>query len=350
MWADIHKTPTADLLDAAGLRRGSADVLIGGPPCQPFSKSGYWANGDSKRLNDPRALTLDAYMRVVEETLPQVLLLENVAGISFSGKEEGLLHLIRLFEGINRRNGTSYVPTWRVLDAADYGVPQRRSRFFMVADRDGRSFRFPDPSHGTSAQPHVTAWAAIGHLRPDPSEQLAVLGRWGPLLPSVPEGENYLWHTARKGGLPLFGWRRRYWSFLLKLAKNRPSWTIQAEPGPAIGPFHWESRRLSVREMAALQTFPADVVFVGGRNAVQRQIGNAVPSLLAEILAREIRFQLLDGTVPDAPTLRVDEVSPPPPEPVEPVPEAFLALIGDHSPHPGTGKGHAAMRAGVSAD
>ena len=349
--ADIHDTSTTQILEAGSLERGAADVLIGGPPCQPFSKSGYWASGDSKRLQDPRALTLDAYMRVVEEALPQVLLLENVAGISFSGKEEGLRHLTRFLEGINERQGTSYAPAWRVLDAADYGVPQSRSRFFMVADRDGRAFEFPEPTHGTADNPRVNAWSAIGSLESDPAENLAVPGRWGPLLPSIPEGENYLWHTDRKGGLPLFGWRRRYWSFLLKLAKDRPSWTIQAEPGPAIGPFHWQSRRLSVREMAALQTFPSDVTFMGGRNAVQRQIGNAVPSLLAEIMARAIRTQLLGGTVPQEPTLRVQHApSTPSAEPVQPVPDQYLDLVGDHSPHPGTGKGHAALAALVGAD
>ena len=349
--ADIHDTSTAQILEAGSLKRGAADVLIGGPPCQPFSKSGYWASGDSKRLQDPRALTLDAYMRVVEEALPQVLLLENVAGISFSGKEEGLRHLTRFLEGINERQGTSYAPAWRVLDAADYGVPQSRSRFFMVADRDGRAFGFPEPTHGTAHNPHVNAWSAIGDLEPDSAEDLTVPGRWGPLLPSIPEGENYLWHTDRKGGLPLFGWRRRYWSFLLKLAKDRPSWTIQAEPGPAIGPFHWQSRRLSVREMAALQTFPRDVVFMGGRNAVQRQIGNAVPSLLAEVMARAIRTQLLGCAVPHEATLRVQHASSTPSaEPIQPVPDQYLELVGDHSPHPGTGKGHAALAALVSAD
>ena len=83
------------------------------------------------------------------------------------------------------------------------------------------------------------------------------------LLPTIPEGQNYLWHTERGGGEPLFGWRRRYWSFLLKLAKDLPSWTIQAQPGPATGPFHWDNRRLSVREMARMQTFPDNVVIKG---------------------------------------------------------------------------------------
>src|SRR2546421_631152 len=64
-------------------------------------------------------------------------------------------------------------------------------------------------------------------------------GRWAELLPSIPEGSNYQHHTDRGQGLPIFGFRTRYWSFLLKLAQDRPSWTISAQPGPATGPFHW---------------------------------------------------------------------------------------------------------------
>src|SRR3712207_2104614 len=107
-------------------------------------------------------------------------------------------------------------------------------------------------------------------------------GKWADLMPSIPEGRNYLWHTSRSGGLPLFGWRTRYWNFLLKLAKDQPSWTIQAQPGPATGPFHWESRKLSAAELGRLQTFPDGLVYGCTRAGVQRLAGNAVPSALAE--------------------------------------------------------------------
>jgi len=178
-------------------------------------------------------------------------------------------------------------------------------------------------------------------------------GAWAELLPSIPEGSNYLWHTDRGGGVPLFGWRRRYWSFLLKLGKNQPSWTIQAQPGPAIGPFHWANRRLSARELCRLQTFPDDVTITGNRTSVQKQIGNAVPSLMAEVVAREIRVQLLGlRPIRGAPKLLPPDRSPaPPPEPVARVPTKFRSMIGEHSAHPGTGKGNAASgrEAGLSA-
>jgi DNA (cytosine-5)-methyltransferase 1 len=352
---DIHETPSERLLDAGRLRKREAAVLIGGPPCQPFSKSGYWTNGDTKRLNDPRAKTLDAYMRVVRDTLPEVFLLENVHGIQYTGKEEGFLLLEKLTAKLNREAGTNYRLSWKILNAVDHGVPQLRQRFFLVAHRDGKRFTFPAPSHGDiidegklfhqSLQPLATAWDAIGGLKVKSGEDLTLRGRWADLVPSIPEGENYLWHTNRKGGRPLFGWRTRYWSFLLKLAKDRPSWTIQAQPGPAIGPFHWDNRRLSVEEMARLQTFPKNLTFAGGRVSQQRQLGNAVPSLLGEVLAREIARQFF-GVSHDKPaTLRVPKKrDTPPPESVAPVPHKFLSMVGDHPDHPGTGKGQAALR------
>lgn len=350
---DIHRVSAAEILDCGGLTRGSVDAIIGGPPCQPFSKSGYWANGDTRRLDDPRADTLSAYMKCVQDLLPRVFVLENVHGINYSGKEEGFKLLSKLTADINRKHDCSYELSWAVLNAAEFGIPQIRTRFILVAHRDGRSFDFPKPTHvdldsnpcptlmegELHLKPFVTAWDAIGHLKPDRQEDLRPKGQWADLLPSIPEGENYLWHTNRKQGLPLFGWRTRYWSFLLKLAKNKPSWTIQAQPGPAIGPFHWENRLLSQRELLALQTFPSEIQITGSRVAVQKQLGNAVPSLLAEILAREIRRQFFGGSVENY-RLAISLKRPiPPPEVTTPVPEKFLCLAGRHPDHPGTGKG-----------
>ena len=132
----------------------------------------------------------------------------------------------------------------------------------------------------------------------------------------------------------------------MKLAKARPSWTIQAQPGPAIGPFHWRSRRLSAKELSRLQTLPEGYRVLGSLSSVQRQLGNAVPSALAEVLAREIRRQLLgDAEVDPRPTLIPERRLPvPEPEPVQPVPERYLHLVGDHEAHPGTGQGYAAER------
>ncbi len=349
----ITEISSSRLLAAAGLKRGEADLLAGGPPCQPFSKSGYWARGDSLRLKDPRAVTLTEYFRVLEHTLPKAFLLENVEGMAYNKKSEAVDVINGLLEDINRRQGTSYKTHCSVLSAADYGVPQMRSRFIMVGSREGLSFRFPHATHRSpdcvttdeSLPMYRTAWDALADIELQPGESLRMRGKWAELLPSIPEGMNYLYHTNRGGGQPLFGWRRRYWSFLLKLAKNRPSWTIQAQPGPAIGPFHWSSRLLSARELCRLQTFPDDVQITGGRGAVQRQVGNAVPSLLAEVIGRAITEQLLGGAPIQGPPalLPPDRGQPPAPEPVAPVAEKYLGLIGEHEDHPGTGLGYRAQ-------
>lgn len=350
---DIHTVGSSEVLATASLDEGEADVLIGGPPCQPFSKAGYWTNGDTLRLDDPRAGTLGAYLRVLRDTLPRTFLLENVPGLTYRGKSEGLDLINRTIDGINRERGTDYRLFVAQLNAADYGVPQLRERVFVVGSRDGRDFHFPEasyqpiPQNGQEALPglpiHLTAWDAFGDLAKDDDPSLAMRGKWADLLPSIPEGSNYLWHTERGGGLPLFGWRRRFWSFLLKLAKNQPSWTIQAQPGPAIGPFHWTNRRLSARELCRLQTIPDDYQVLGSLQAVQRQLGNAVPSALGEVLGRAIRQQLLGDRIALGASLApTPKGAPPEPEPVGIVPARFRLLAGVHEPHPGTGKGYAA--------
>lgn len=351
---DVHKVTSEELLEAANLAEGEADVLIGGPPCQPFSKSGYWASGDTLRLDDPRAGTLAAYLRVVRDTLPHSFLLENVPGLTYKGKSEGLELIERTIRQINRERSTEYGISVAQLNAADYGVPQLRQRVFVVGARDGREFQFPLPTHqpipdGKQAPiydlpTYMTAWDALGDLEDD-GAGLEMTGKWADLLPSIPEGENYLWHTERGGGLQLFGWRRRFWSFLLKLAKDRPSWTIQAQPGPAVGPFHWKNRRLSPRELCRLQTIPDEYQMVGDLRCAQRQVGNAVPSALAEILAQEIRRQLLDDDVNSGATLIPEPRRPiPMPEKPQPVPQKYHHLVGEHEAHPGNGKGYGAEK------
>jgi len=339
---DVHTVSSQELLDTAGLAVGEADALIGGPPCQPFSKSGYWASGDTLRLDDPRAGTLGAYLRVLRDTLPKTFLLENVPGLAYQKKSEGLDLIAHTIRTINRSCGTSYTLAVAKLNAADYGVAQMRERVLVIGARDGQELVFPAPTHAPAS--YATAWDAIGDLADDGDPEVRVRGKWADLLPSIPEGENYLFHTERGGGLPLFGWRRRYWSFLLKLSKRLPSWTIQAQPGPAIGPFHWKNRRLTARELCRLQTVPDSYTVLGSIASVQRQLGNAVPSALAEALARAMRRQLLGDEVDlvsrllPAPRLPIPE-----PEPLAAVPLKYRHLIGDHAAHPGTGQGYAAV-------
>lgn len=350
---DIFEHDPEGLLAAAGVAEGDISILSCGPPCQPFSKATYWRDGAARGLSDPRAKTLDAVLNIVEHALPDVLLLENVVGIT-SPTNGALSMFTERLDVINRRRNTRYFPTVLRIDARDFGVPQHRERAFILATRDGQVLAAPQQTHArvsTTApgerrlQPWTTAWDAIGPLATRTSaDDLGAQGSWASLLPTIPEGSNYLWHTPRGGGMPLFGWRRRYWSFLLKLAKNRPSWTLQASAGPSTGPFHWNNRRLSREEMARLQTFPDDYEIVGTYAAAQRQLGNAVPAALGELLGLEVRRQRYGSHVRRSlrliPAARNDC---PRPERRRPVPPRFAAMRADHAPHPGKGLGPGAL-------
>lgn len=344
--ADIFELKPREIMRQANIRRRELDLLAGGPPCQPFSKASYWRRGDSLRLRDPRAKALNAYTKIVETLLPKVVLLENVEGIKFNNKDEGLRLLQRHLKAINKKHRTKYTPIVFTVNAADFGVPQIRKRVFLIAARDGEVFIPPMPTHGQGRMPYVTAWDAIGDLEDGAiDESLRLKGRWAELLPSIPEGQNYLWHTDRGGGKPLFGFRTRFWSFLLKLSRTKPSWTIPAQPGPSTGPFHWGNRLLSIRELARLQTFPDDYAFSGSRQLVQKQIGNSVPPLIAEIIgegiakqllrARQIRQRRRHGVPKHLGFPRALRICA--------IPQKFVSFVGVHAPHPGTGKGPGAL-------
>ena len=286
---------TKDILKAGGLSsRNRPELLVGGPPCVAFSKSGFWL--DWKRDGvDPAASLLQAYTRVLAESRPRFFILENVYALTFNNKASKPA-FERLLAEID---AAGYQFQWRVLNAADFGVPQARPRLFIVGSRKrDRLPELPEATHHGQWErrqtdggplPHVTTGQALEGLVTEAEPEEVVRGRWGHLLPDIPPGENYLHYTAERGHPdPIFDWRSRYWSFLLKLDPDRPAPTIQAQPGPNVGPFHWENRRLRVPELRRLFTFPDDYAFVGRRGSVQSQIGNCVPPLLAQQVAAAV--------------------------------------------------------------
>lgn len=295
----IQDLSTEEILDAARLRRGEAALLIGGPPCQPFSKSGYWLKERRKGTEDERASLVFQFLRVLREAKPEAFVLENVAGLAHPTHR----HLLDCVVSRAKRYG--YAVNWRLLHAVEYGVPQTRSRVFVIGMRGKHPPAFPSPTHWWHSEqngnrhqllPPETAGRWISRLNTDelsePRE--TVRGRWADLLREIPAGWNYKHHTAWAGHhSPRFVTETKYWTFLLKLSPVRPSWTIQASAGPWTGPFHWESRRLRVPELAALQTFPLSYRFLGGRGARIRQIGNAVPCLLASRVAASVLVDVL---------------------------------------------------------
>ena len=109
-------------------------------------------------------------------------------------------------------------------------------------------------------------------------------------MKDIPPGENYLFYTEKKGHpKPLFEWKSRYWTFLLKLTPDRPSWTIQASFSNNQGPFHWKNRFLRIEEIKRIQTIDDTYKLEGNFKEKWRQVGNAVPPKLAEIFANKIK-------------------------------------------------------------
>tara|TARA_B110000902_G_scaffold266170_1_gene352878 strand:+ start:18 stop:1229 length:1212 start_codon:yes stop_codon:yes gene_type:complete len=268
-------------------------ILVGGPPCQPFSKAGYWVTHENRLgSKDPRNM-IGQYLSIVDELKPDGFLLENV---------ESLLHpknaqaVIDLKETIDRLGYKLIV--YRA-NSLDFGVPQKRKRVFFIASKKD-ILGEPIKTHGTQEEialnsllkPHerVIDWIGKFDIEKYFEPQELTTGKtYDEELKQIPPGKNYFALTERDGHPnPKFEANKRFWSFLLKLHPNLPSWTVAAQPGPWVGPFHWNNRRLRVPEIAALQTFPEDYHFVGSRRSIQKQVGNAVPSLLGEAIVKHL--------------------------------------------------------------
>lgn len=276
----------------------SIDLLAGGPPCPPYSKSRFYRKDMPRGLDDPvGAETLAGYLNTLKTLRPRAFLLENVAGMSFGVHKAALDSVVATAEDLG------YTVKWKVLNAADYGVPQIRQRLFVIGVKGG-GFEWPRPTHakkpddsqGNATKAWMTAGEAIGDL--DTEENAVDTGHFAggkhhDLLEQIPPGQNYLFFTSERNHPdPQFKWRSRYWSFLLKLSPDLPSWTIQARRSNNMGPLHWRNRILRVEEVMRLQTFPDDWKLTGRIESQWRQVGNAVPPLLALKLGEAIKRAL----------------------------------------------------------
>lgn len=269
------------------------DFIIGGPPCQTFSAAGRRAAGVSG-TTDPRGTLFEEYVRLLMKLQPKGFLFENVYGMM--GAQEG-----EAWEEIKAAfRSAGYIIQYRILDTADYGVPQHRERIFIVGLQEG-DYLFPLPTHGPDSednQPFFTAGLAVEGV--DVSEATFGLGgQHGHLLNDIPPGLNYSFYTERMGHpRPVFGWRSKFSDFLYKADPDTPVRTIKAQGGQYTGPFSWENRPLTVSEFKRLQTFPDDYDLTGNRQVCIEQIGNSVPPQMARILAISILDQVFKVELP----------------------------------------------------
>ncbi|VAW12960.1 hypothetical protein MNBD_BACTEROID03-1791 [hydrothermal vent metagenome] len=272
------------------------DGLVGGPPCPPFSKSRFYRKEKERGINDEDGYTtVINYFRAVEELSPKFFFFENVHGFVFKPHKSAL----ELVESESKRLG--YDIFHNVVNAADFGVPQTRQRFICIGVKKTLdNFKYPKETHSNPKKPikGTKKWVNCGDILNDidfdlpEDEKMQAGSKHKDLLKLVPPGDNYLFFTEKRGHPnPVFKWRSRYWSFLLKLSPDRPSWTIQASHSNNMGPFHWKNRFLRINEIKRIQTFEDKHIFLGSFKEQWRQVGNAVPPKLAYRFAKEIHNQ-----------------------------------------------------------
>ena len=274
-------------------RYGEIDVVIGGPPCPPYSQTRHYLINKKSGLNDEKAgFGVPEYFRAIRELNPTVFFFENVDGFTFKTHTEAFDYLKE------ESSNLGYNITFKVVNCANYGIPQTRKRFICIGVKKGLpEFVFPEETHATpdklqGKKPWVTCGEVLSEFDNITDEEK--LQRPGSkdydLLVNIPPGDNYLYYTEKRGYTnPIFKWKSRYWTFLLKLTPNRPSWTLQASFSNNQGTFHWRNRFLRIEEVKRLQTFPDNYELVGDFKEQWRQLGNAVPAEMARIIADEIR-------------------------------------------------------------
>ncbi|MFB2917081.1 DNA cytosine methyltransferase [Aerosakkonema funiforme] len=273
----------------------TVDFIIGGPPCQTFSAAGRRASGVAG-ISDSRGALFQEYVRLLKTLQPKGFLFENVYGLTGAQKGEAWQEIQNAFQD------SGYTIHSRVLDAADYGVPQHRERLFIIGIRKG-NYLFPYPTHGPDSpgqEPFYSAGAAVEGADISDAEE-GIRGRYGHLLKDIPPGLNYSFYTEEMGHPnPVFSWRSKFSDFLYKADPQMPVRTIKAQGGQYTGPFSWENRRFTVSELKRLQTIPDNYEIVGNQQICIEQIGNSVPPQLGRILALSILEQVMGIKLPFA--------------------------------------------------
>ncbi|MGL4514495.1 MAG: DNA cytosine methyltransferase [Lacipirellulaceae bacterium] len=305
--AQVVREDVAEL-SADQLRPGSRlpiDLLVGGPPCQPFSSSG-------KQLGvfETRGRLFEHFVRIAEGLRPRAILFENVRGLVTARGESGepgdvVAQIRAAFHAIG------YATSFAVLNAGDFGAPQRRVRLFMIGTRDVDAPAFPPPTHAKVAMSDLFGgtkpWVTLGEFlksrpkpRPEdcerPSEALAEL------LRDVPEGSGVKSPGRPEPTRPGGHWGYRQGTFVAD--RSQPARTVTATASQDwVRDSAGRLRRLTLGECAALQGFPDEWEFLGARASRFRQVGNAVPAVFGRALGQTIA-EALEGPKRRKPTAR----------------------------------------------
>lgn len=254
------------------------DVVIGGPPCQGFSMAGK--NGRSF-VEDKRNYLFKEFVRVVKVIKPRMFVMENVARIAVHNHGKTLEEIVTTFKN------AGYDVQAKVLQASDYGVPQRRQRIFIIGTTN-QIFSYPTPQNSV-----VTVKEAIGDLPTLANGEVSRIPNHFAMKHSsqmlkkmsyVTDGGNRL--DIPEKLRPKSGDSRKY----IRYASDKPSVTVTGDMRKV---FHYkQNRALSPRELARLQSFPDSFIFKGPSISIQQQIGNAVPPLLGRAIAKEVKKSL----------------------------------------------------------
>lgn len=275
--ADVRTLSGEDLIDLAG---DSVDLLVGGPPCQPFSVA-----GKRQGMADHRGDLIFEFVRLLDETGADAFIFENVPNLASFDNGAVLRQLVEAFGEVG------YTATPKILLAADYGVAQMRRRLFVVGTRSRGEVAFPQPSHvppGTlgalTLAPYVTASDVLSDLPDVGTPEAELVANHEPTFHSEAMLEAF--STLPPG-------KREPKSRHDRLHPDRPSYTLRAGSGnfSPLRPIHYRyDRVLSVRECARVQSFPDDFHWPDEQARLQqyRQVGNAVAPLVAKAVGQEL--------------------------------------------------------------
>lgn len=304
--ADIRDLTGEQILSDVGRRRGDVDLLAGGPPCQSWSSAGHQLG-----FNDPRGRLFEDYLRVAKQLDVRWLLFENVRGLITAKGADGLpgSALAAIRQALFKAGWQTRV---ELLNAADYGAPQRRVRVVLIGYRQGDEPAVPPPSHSERGENGLTPWVsmavALNGLSPlEADEIIRPSGKLALELATINPGSGVKSPGKRETTRPGGHWGYKQGAFVADMNRSARTVTANAQQDWIRDALHG-LRRLTPRECAALQTFPADWRFVGKRVDQYRQIGNAVPPLLAEQVGNALRAHAIGQS--SKPSANVTAIAP----------------------------------------